>query len=90
MTTPHPLHFIIYSRSYCHLCEELRDALRQALGATPASIEMIDVDADEALVARYDELVPVLMGQSGDGQWVELCHYHLDLARLQAFVVEMK
>jgi hypothetical protein len=30
---------------------------------------MVDVDADEALVARYDELVPVLMGQGRDGQW---------------------
>jgi len=97
MTTPsspsaagQALHFIIYSRSYCHLCEDLRDALRQALGEIPAVIEMVDVDADEALVARYDELVPVLMGQGRDGQWQELCHYHLDKARLQAFVAEMK
>jgi hypothetical protein len=85
-----PLQFIIYSRSYCHLCEDLRDALRQALGATPAHVEMIDVDADDALVARYDELVPVLMGQGRDGQWHELCHYHLDPVRLQAFVAEKK
>ncbi len=84
------MHFIIYSRSYCHLCEDLRDALRQALGEIPAVIEMVDVDADEALVARYDELVPVLMGQGSNGQWQELCHYHLDKARLQAFVAEMK
>ncbi len=84
------MHFIIYSRSYCHLCEDLRDALRQALGEIPAVIEMVDVDADEALVARYDELVPVLTGQGSNGQWQELCHYHLDKARLQAFVAEMK
>lgn len=97
MTTPDPhvapassLQFIIYSRSYCHLCEDLRDALRQALGEVPAVIEMVDVDADEALVARYDELVPVLMGQGADGQWQELCHYHLDPVRLQAFIAEMQ
>lgn len=97
MTTPvsqiapaSPLQFIIYSRSYCHLCEDLRDALRQTLGETPAVIEMVDVDADEALVARYDELVPVLMGQGADGQWQELCHYHLDPVRLQAFIAQMQ
>ncbi|BEV15021.1 glutaredoxin family protein [Herbaspirillum sp. DW155] len=93
MTTPdplaapaRPLQFIIYSRSYCHLCEDLHEALRQALGEIPAVIEMTDVDADEALVARYDELVPVLMGQGADGQWQELCHYHLDPVRLREFI----
>ncbi|QNB07190.1 glutaredoxin family protein [Herbaspirillum frisingense] len=83
---PAELQFIIYSRSYCHLCDDLRGALRAALGAQPAQIEMIDVDADPALVARYDELVPVLMGQARDGQWLQLCHYHLDPLRLQDFL----
>ncbi len=80
------LQFIIYSRSYCHLCDDLRDALRTALGERPAQIEMIDVDADPALVERYDELVPVLMGRNPAGTWVRLCHYHLDGQALQAFL----
>ncbi|MBV8625877.1 MAG: glutaredoxin family protein [Herbaspirillum sp.] len=77
---------MIYSRSYCHLCDDLRDALRAALGERPAQIEMVDVDADPALVERYDELVPVLMGQDAAGSWVRLCHYHLDVQALQAFL----
>lgn len=80
------LQFIIYSRSYCHLCDDLRDALHTALGARPAQIDMIDVDADPALLALYDELVPVLMGRATDGQWLQLCHYHLDSLRLQDFL----
>lgn len=52
------LHFIIYSRSYCHLCE----ALEQYRHAYTFTVEMLDVDADEDLLARYDELAPVLMG----------------------------
>lgn len=80
------LQFIIYSRSYCHLCEDLRDALRLALGDRPAHIAMVDVDADAALVALYDELVPVLMGQDAAGQWQRLCHYHLDAQALQDFL----
>jgi Glutaredoxin-like domain (DUF836) len=50
------------------------------------AIEVVDVDADERLVAQYDELVPVLVG-SKDGQSAQrLCHYFLDKASVQAFV----
>lgn len=68
--------FTLYSRSWCHLCEDMLTALR-ALETPPFrfDIEVIDVDADPALVARFDELVPVLMPGTGD---VELCHYFLD------------
>ena len=34
-----------------------------------------------ALVARYNELVPVLL--AGD---TEICHWHLDEAKLRAFL----
>lgn len=82
------LRFVIYSRSYCHLCEDMRDALRAALGPVAATIEMVDVDADAALVERYDELVPVLLGWRGDGPGVRLCHYHLDVQALEAFLAD--
>lgn len=52
------------------------------------SVEVIDVDADEALVARYDELVPVLVGEKNGGESVEICHYFLDNEKLQAFLNE--
>lgn len=80
------LRFVIYSRSYCHLCDDLRQALQAWLGGRAADIEMVDVDADAGLVARYDELVPVLMAQQRDGQWLQLCYYFLDESRLQAFI----
>ncbi|KAF1045056.1 MAG: hypothetical protein GAK35_01510 [Herbaspirillum frisingense] len=78
--------FVIYSRSYCHLCDDLHDALRAALGGIDAMIEMVDVDADPALVAQYDELVPVLMGQRNGGPLIRLCHYFLDAEKLRAFL----
>ncbi len=43
------------------------------------AIEWIDIDEDPALEARYNELVPVL---TLDG--VELCHYRLDAAAVEA------
>ena len=73
MTTPR---FTLYSRSYCHLCDDMLAAL-QALqtDAVRFDIAVVDVDADEALVARFDELVPVLYGDLAEP---ELCHYFLD------------
>lgn len=79
------IHFTLYSRSYCHLCDDMLTAL-SALAITDSVIDVIDVDADEALVAQYDELVPVLTARR-DGQSAQrLCHYFLDEAAVRAFV----
>ena len=77
--------FILYSRSYCHLCEDMLEALQALSSEYPFSIEIIDVDADESLVAQYDELVPVLFGRS-NGEAVRLCHYFLDEEKVRAFL----
>ncbi len=50
-------------------------AALQALPGAPFDVDVIDVDADAALVERFDELVPVLFG---DLAQPELCHYFLD------------
>ncbi|MET0963877.1 MAG: glutaredoxin family protein [Noviherbaspirillum sp.] len=80
------MRFLLYSRSYCHLCDDMLAALRSLPAASGATIEVIDVDADEALVRAYDELVPVLMGIDGDGAGHELCHYFLDPQAVNAFL----
>ena len=69
----------LYSRDYCHLCHEMLAALEDLRGEYGGgfAIEVVDVDADSALQAKYDELVPVLTGQV-EGRIRELCHYFLD------------
>ena len=64
----------LYSRAYCHLCEDM--AL--ALSARGVAYEAVDVDADPALEARYGERVPVLVHPDG----AEICHYFLDAGAL--------
>ena len=77
-------HFTLYSRSYCHLCDDMLAALKAMQdGAEEFTIEVIDVDADPALVARFDELVPVLFG---DLAAPELCHYFLDREAVTAYL----
>lgn len=76
--------FILYSRGYCHLCEDMLAALRaMETPVQPFAITVLDVDADPALVARFDELVPVLYG---DPDQPELCHYFLDRAAVLAYL----
>lgn len=69
--------FTVYSRGYCHLCDELLAELEALLSAWPRpavfAIDVVDVDSDAALDARYGERIPVL-----EFQGRELCHHRLD------------
>ena len=77
--------FTLYSRSWCHLCEDMLAALCafMARSGVAYEVQVLDVDADPALEARYDELVPVLATVPGD---VEICHYFLDEAKVGAYL----
>jgi thiol-disulfide isomerase/thioredoxin len=70
--------FTLYGRGWCHLCDDMRDALAPVAAEFDARIEVIDIDADPALVARYDEDVPVLLL---DG--AEVCRHRFDAARVR-------
>ena len=57
------MHFTLYSRGYCHLCQDMLDALlRLQMPSRPFTVDVIDIDTsdDPTLLARFDELVPVL------------------------------
>ncbi|CAB3653053.1 hypothetical protein LMG24076_01059 [Trinickia soli] len=69
----------LYSRAWCHLCEEMRVELEPLARAFGATVEVVDVDADPLLVERYDELVPVLVC---NGE--ELSRYRLDAERVRS------
>lgn len=53
-------------------------ALEALRGEYLFEVDVRDVDADSALLARYDQLVPVL---EADG--IELCRYFLDEAAVR-------
>lgn len=81
-----PIKFTLYSRTYCHLCDDMLDQLKANLNDTNIIVDVIDVDADETLVARFDELVPVLFGQKEGQEAQQICHYFLDVEKLKAFL----
>jgi len=70
----------VYSREYCHLCHDMVAALEAIQPRFGFQLEIVDVDEDESLETRYGELVPVLVA-AGE----QLCHYHLDLAAVEAY-----
>jgi len=71
--------FVVLSREYCHLCDDLLAGLRQLQGRYDFDIEVVDVDSRPELEARWGDKVPVVL----DGE-IEVCHYHLDPAAVEA------
>ena len=55
--------------------------LRELQTGVRFDLEVVDVDSDPALESRYGELVPVLVGHTG-----EICHYHLDTAKVNDYL----
>ena len=77
-------HFTLYGRCYCHLCDDMLVALEALQSETVRfTVAVIDVDVDPALVARFDELVPVLFGNLAEPA---LCHYHFDESAARRFL----
>ena len=80
---PYPL--TLYGRVYCSLCQHMLQHLQAAIELDLVSVRFVDVDEDESLIARYDELVPVLVDDSGN----ELCHWHFDAEAFSAYLARM-
>jgi hypothetical protein len=78
----------LLSRAYCHLCDEMRDALMPLAQRHGAIVAEVDIDAFPELEGRYGDLVPVLMlGTPADG--VALCHYRLDERAVAAALAKL-
>jgi hypothetical protein len=60
-------------------------ALERLRGEYSFEVEVVDIDADSILEAKYNEWVPVL---SADG--VELCHYFLDEPKVREYLARFR
>ena len=50
----------LYRRAGCHLCDDARAALERIRAERPFILEEIDIEADDALLRRYLERIPVI------------------------------
>lgn len=75
--------FRLYTRTDCHLCDEMKTALDELRVDTDIKVdfdlEVYDIDLHEHLKEQFNELVPVLMW----GQEI-LCYHRLDKNALKA------
>lgn len=64
---------VVYSREGCHLCDVVKDTLRQMEGEAEFAWRVVDIDGDPELRAKYNEEVPVVFI---DGR--KAFKYHMD------------
>lgn len=51
---------VVYSRRGCHLCDVVKETLRQAEGEARFRWREVDIDADPELCQKYSDQVPVV------------------------------
>jgi thioredoxin reductase (NADPH) len=55
------LKLTLYSRAYCHLCEDMIAGLHALQARFQFSLNVVDIDSDASLEECFGEHVPVLM-----------------------------
>ncbi len=50
----------LYTRPGCHLCEEAQALLQRLAARYPHRLELVNIDEDAALRARYHLTIPVI------------------------------
>jgi glutaredoxin len=69
----------LYGREGCHLCDDARAVLERIRGETPFRLVERDIEADDDLLRRYLERIPVV---AVDGH--ELSDFFVDEDALRA------
>ena len=55
----------LLSRSGCHLCEEMKSVVGPLVRKIGGTLEVVDVDSDPELAARWGNEIPVLLDAEG-------------------------
>ena len=82
---PKSIELTVYSRTYCHLCDEMIAGLQELQARFHFRLGIVDVDSDEALEARYGEDVPVVAHGSR-----ELCRHRLDVSLVTDYLAQIR
>ena len=75
----------LFSRTWCHLCDDMIAGLHEMQARERFDLTVTDVDSDPLLEQRYGDRVPVLV--HGDH---ELCYYHLNPAAVTDYLVKFR
>lgn len=78
---------VVFGRQECHLCQQMILALQKRQEQVSFDFQVIDIDTDPELVAKFNDKVPVLMSLPDQ---VEICHYYLDLKALDDYLAKIR
>ena len=67
---------VVYSREGCHLCDVVKDTLKQLEGQAEFQWREVDIDADPELRQKYNEEVPVVFIDGG-----KAFKYHMEASK---------
>ncbi|HEY9102984.1 glutaredoxin family protein [Chitinimonas sp.] len=76
----------LYGREYCSLCQQMREELRLLAPDLNLDVIWLDIDDDDVIERKYNEMVPVL---TGDGDEI-ICFYHLNRRALDAYLARIR
>ncbi len=76
---------VLYSRPYCHLCEDMFQALERLKAEFDFAVRVVDIDDDPELERRFGEVVPVL----AHGER-ELARTRLDEGALRVYLSRLR
>ncbi|MDP2241645.1 MAG: glutaredoxin family protein [Burkholderiales bacterium] len=79
-----PVRLTVYSRNYCHLCDEMIAGLRLLQAGFHFELDIIDVDSRPELEQRYGDKVPLLAHDA-----TEICHYRLEPAVFSEYLAKI-
>jgi len=69
---------VLYTRTGCHLCDDALSVLERVRAEVPFALEARDIEADDDLLRRYLERIPVV---ELDGE--ELFEFFVDETELR-------
>lgn len=75
----------LYLRRWCHLCDELIEALEPLIRGHAIAVREIDIDEHPEFEDAYGEHIPVLC--AGE---TELCRHRLDPGAVRAYLLESR
>lgn len=71
-----------YTKMGCGLCEDMLSQLYQLQQQYSYDLEIVEIDEEPVLEHKFGAKVPVLV--AGDD---EICHYFLDVDRLDEYIL---
>ena len=74
----------MYSRSGCHLCDDMKEVLERVRRQQPFTLTIVDITSDPTLLKRYQHEIPVLVTQE-----TEIARHRIDETTLIQFLATM-